>query len=259
MAAPLISRRTDIVAILDGTHPRAGRGVALAIYGLICASAVVIALETLPDLGPRLAGALRAAEVVLLAAFLVEYVLRLACSAQPLRYAVSFWGIVDFIAIVPAIVFLIPDFASFRALRLLRLLRLLKLFKANRALDRIVGTFRRARAEFGVFFFIAGVTLYLAAVGIYHFEHEAQPEAFSSIPESLWWAVTTLTTVGYGDMYPITTGGRIFTAVVMLIGISVVAVPVGLITAGLTETQSADQTVQETESTPEPTKTGTIP
>lgn len=233
--------RTDIIEILDGTHPTVGRGVALAIYALICGSAVVIALETLPDLTPRMNSFLVAAEIVILSLFLIEYVLRLTCSPEPLKYAFSFWGIVDFLAVIPALVFLLPDFATIRAIRLLRILRLLKLFKANRALDRIAHALNAAKAEFAIFFFIACVALYLAAVGIYHFEHIAQPDGFSSIPESLWWAIATFTTVGYGDVYPITTGGRIFTGLVMLIGIGIIAVPAGLVTAALTEARPADK------------------
>jgi len=228
-------RRADIIEILDGTHPRVGRGVALLIYGLILASAVVIAIETLPDLPQAARSAVVAMEVVILTVFAVEYALRLTCSAHPMRYALSFWGIVDFIAVVPALLFLFPGFTTVRTLRLLRLLRILKLFKANRALDRIAMAIDKVKAEFLIFPFIACVAVYLAAVGIYHFEHIAQPEAFGSIPASLWWAVATLTTVGYGDVYPITTGGRIFTGVILLIGIGVIAVPAGLITAALAD------------------------
>lgn len=237
--------RHDIIEILEGTSPRFGRGVALAIYGLICISAVVIALETVPDLSARTNTILVATEIIILAVFLVEYVLRLTCTPEPWKYALSFWGIVDFLAIVPALVFLLPDFTTIRALRLLRILRLLKLFKANRALDRITYALDQAKTEFAIFFFIACVALYLAAVGIYHFEHEAQPDGFSSIPESLWWAIATFTTVGYGDVYPITTGGRIFTGLVMLIGIGIIAVPAGLITAALTEARPIDETTTQ--------------
>lgn len=242
-------KRTEIIEILDGTHARVGRGVALAIYALICISAVVIALETMPDLTPRMNTILVTAEIVILTLFVIEYALRLTCTEKPWKYAFSFWGIVDFLAVVPALVFLLPDFATIRAIRLLRILRLLKLFKANRALDRIAKALNRAKTEFAIFFFIACVALYLAAVGIYHFEHEAQPDGFSSIPESLWWAIATFTTVGYGDVYPITAGGRIFTGIVMLIGIGIIAVPAGLVTAALTEAAPADHTpTQEPES-----------
>lgn len=229
-------RRAEILEILDGTHPRVGRGVALALYALIVATAVIISLETLPGLPQAARSALFAAEIVILAVFALEYLLRLACAAHPLRYAFSFWGLVDFIAIVPALLFLFPDLVTVRMLRLLRLLRILKLFKANRALDRIALALDRVKAEFLIFLFIACLAVFLAAVGIHHFEHAAQPAAFGSIPASLWWAVATLTTVGYGDVYPITTGGRIFTGVILLIGIGIIAVPAGLITAALAET-----------------------
>jgi voltage-gated potassium channel len=249
----IVQNRGRIIAILDGEDPKVGRGVALAIYALICASAVVIALETLPDLSPAMNTTLVVAEIVILAVFVIEYALRLTCSEDPLRYAFSFWGIIDFLAIVPALLFLLPDFTTIRAIRLLRILRLLKLFKANAALERISAAIERAKAEFAIFFFIAIVALYLAAVGIYHFEHEAQPDGFSSIPESLWWAIATLTTVGYGDVYPITVGGRIFTGLVLLIGIGIVAVPAGLITAALTEARPEDDDKNTTPSNREDT------
>ncbi|QXT39369.1 ion transporter [Gymnodinialimonas ceratoperidinii] len=241
--------RAEVIEVLDGTHPRVGRSVALVIYALICISAVVIALETMPSLTPTMTTVLVTVEIVILTIFIIEYALRLTCSAHPIRYAFSFWGIVDFLAIVPALIFMMPDFATIRAIRLLRLLRLLKLFKANNALDRIARALDAIRAEFAIFFFIAAVALYLASVGIYHFEHQAQPEGFSSIPESLWWAIATFTTVGYGDVYPITVGGRIFTGVIMLIGIGIIAVPAGLVTAALTEAAPTDQILtKETES-----------
>jgi voltage-gated potassium channel len=165
----------------------------------------------------------------------VEYLLRLACSPKPWRYAVSFWGIVDFLSIVPAILFLMPDAQSIRSLRLLRLIRLLKLFHASHALDRLARAFQKNRDELWIFSFIALVVLYLSAVGIYHFEHQAQPETFGSIPACLWWSLATLTTVGYGDVYPITLAGRAFTGIVLLVGLGVIAVPAGLITSALLE------------------------
>lgn len=225
--------RQGIIAALNGTHPKIGLSVALVIYALIVLSAVVIAVETLPALSPETRQVLRVAEFTILTVFAIEYILRLTCAPKPMAYAFSFWGIIDFIAIVPAVLFLFPDLTTVRAMRLLRLLRILKLLKANRALDRIATAFVQIRAELLIFLFVGTVMLYLAAVGIYHFEHIAQPEAFGSIPASLWWAIATLTTVGYGDVVPITTGGRIFTGLVLMVGIGIVAVPAGLITASL--------------------------
>ena len=96
-----------------------------------------------------------------------------------------------------------------------------------------------------IFLFSTTLVLYLAAAGIYHFEHEAQPDTFGPIPESLWWAVATLTTVGYGDAYPVTAGGRVFTAVILLCGMGIVAVPAGLVATALTRAGPRDDTLEQ--------------
>ena len=232
--------RSEIIEALDGTHARIGRGIALSLHLLIVISAFAIALETVESLPAGLLRALVWVEYLTLSVFTLEYLLRLGCSERPLRYAVSFWGLVDFLSIVPALVFLLPDAQSIRSIRLLRLIRLLKLFYASRALDRLSRAFQKNRSELLIFSFIALVVLYLSAVGIYHFEHEAQPDTFGSIPSCLWWALATLTTVGYGDVYPITLAGRAFTGIVLLVGLGVIAVPAGLITSALLESDIED-------------------
>lgn len=224
--------RRRLHSLLEGEGP-AARRMAVALTGLILASAIIIAIETLPNLPTPLAAGLAWLEVALVVLFTVEYLARLFSAPDPLRYALSVWGLVDLIAILPALLLLAPDWAALRTLRLLRLARLLKLFRADRALARLGRALTSIRGELAVFGFLAVVVIYLAAVGIYHFEADAQPEHFGSIPASLWWAIATLTTVGYGDVYPITTGGQIFTALVLLVGLGVVAVPAGLVTAAL--------------------------
>ena len=97
-----------------------------------------------------------------------------------------------------------------------------------------------AKEEFTLFFFTTLILLFISAAGIYYFEHPVQPEAFSSILHSLWWAIVTLTTVGYGDVYPITLGGRIFTFIILLIGLGVVAAPAGLIASALSKVREAE-------------------
>ena len=110
--------------------------------------------------------------------------------------------------------------------------------------DRLLKALSESKEEFTLFFFTTLILLFIAAAGIYYFEHPVQPEAFSSILHSLWWAVVTLTTVGYGDVYPISLGGRIFTFIVLLIGLGVVAAPAGLIASALSK-------VRETEGDPQ--------
>lgn len=226
--------RERLRAILDGEDPAWGHPFRVLLAVLILATAVAVALETVDTLPPWLRAGLAVFEVAAAVAFAAEYALRLYAARRPWRYALSFWGLVDLAAFLPTLLFLGTDLLAARTLRLMRLLRLLKLVKQERALDNILGAIRDVADELMVVLAAAALTLYLAAVGIYLFEHEAQPEAFPSIPASLWWAIATLTTVGYGDVVPITPGGRIFTGVVLILGLGIVAVPTALIATALT-------------------------
>ena len=118
-------------------------------------------------------------------------------------------------------------------LRILRRFRILKFSKYNKSLDILNKSFNSIRSELSVVIMFAIVFIYLSSVGIYFFENEAQPENFKSIFHSIWWAIATLTTVGYGDVYPITIGGKIFSSIIILIGIGIVAIPTGLIASSI--------------------------
>ena len=177
----------------------------------------MITLQSLPDLPVNVNRTLWVFETVMLTIFAVEYGLRLWSAPNRLKYALSFWGIIDLLAILPALLLLWPDAQVLRTLRIMRVFRLLKLLRMRRALARIEHALSEARDELLLAVFLAGIVLFLAAVGIYHFEREAQPESFGSIPQALWWSLATLTTVGYGDVYPITIAGRAFTAFVLFI------------------------------------------
>ena len=237
--------RRDVIEILDGHHGKVGRSVALILHGLILLSAIAIAFETVETLPLTVHNALLGFEMFILAVFVTEYIARLACSPQPLRYVFSFWGIIDLLACLPALALIQTEWQVVRTIRLIRLVRLLKLFRTTTAFDRLTRAFTEVRGELIVFGVLASLVLYVSAVGIYLFEHEAQPEAFSSIPISLWWAVASFTTVGYGDLVPITTGGRIFTSFVLFIGLGVVAVPAAIVTAALLETQTVPKPLKK--------------
>ena len=139
------------------------------------------------------------------------------------------------------------DLRAVRAFRLLRLVRVLKPARYSAAARRFHKAFLLAREELILFVLVASIMLYLAAVGIYYFEHEAQPEAFQSVFHSLWWAVATLTTVGYGDVYPITAGGRIFTAFVLFVGLGIVAIPAGMVATALSRARTIEDDAQKPE------------
>jgi voltage-gated potassium channel len=143
---------------------------------------------------------------------------------------------------VPAVLFLFPDLTTVRAMRLLRLLRLLKLSRPTARSIGSRGLSCRSGQSFLIFLFRRRDPLPRGGRHLPFRARFAQPEAFGSIPASLWWALATLTTVGYGDVYPITTGGRIFTGLVLMVGIGIVAVPAGLITASLLNNRTGGAT-----------------
>jgi len=245
--------RAEIIALLDGHHERYGGRVSHAVHALIVLSAIAIALETEPSVPVAVQTMLVSFEIFVVGIFSAEYVLRLLATKHPLRYAFSFWGIVDLLSFLPAIALLTPEWQVVRALRLVRLL---KLFRSSHSLDRLVEAMRQVRGELFVFGVIAALMLYVSAVGIYLFEHEAQPEVFTSILTSLWWAVASFTTVGYGDMVPITPGGRLFTTIVLFIGLGIIAVPAAIVTTALLEAETNIRK-RRTYSQPKPDETKT--
>jgi voltage-gated potassium channel len=173
-------------------------------------------------------------EAVFMLLFIIEYVLRIFTARYKKQFIFSFYGMVDFLAIVPGLLTVgLVDLRFLRILRLLRIFRVLKLLRYSEALNRMVSAFKEIKEELVIFSVLSCMILYISAAGIYYFEHKVQPEAFSSIPQSLWWAVATLTTVGYGDIYPVTAGGRIFTTVILFIGIGIISVPSALLAHAL--------------------------
>ena len=127
------------------------------------------------------------------------------------------------------------DLRAIRIFRLFRLFRILKLLRYTNAINRYIKAFVEIKEELFLFLTITIILLYLSAVGIYFFEYPAQPETFKSIFHSLWWSVATLTTVGYGDIAPITIGGKIFTFIILMIGLSIVSIPAGLISSAFSK------------------------
>jgi len=237
----------DLKTLVERHDTPAGKAFDLSIQALIILSLFTFSMETLPNLDPKVRHALAYFEAITVILFTIEYALRVYVADRRLSYIFSFYGIVDLLAIVPFYLALGVDLRSLRAMRLLRLFRLFKLVRYNNAIERFVRAFSIAREEIIVFAMVTIILLYLSAIGIYYFEHEAQPEVFASIFHSMWWAVTTLTTVGYGDMYPITAGGRIFTFSILILGLGIVAIPAGLLASALNKVRQEDDDVDPDE------------
>ena len=167
--------------------------------------------------------------------FSLEYIFRVIFSGNRIKFIFSFFGLIDLIAILPFYLSIGIDLRSVRAFRLFRLFRLFKLLKYNNAISNLRKAFVDVKSELIIFSVATVFLLYFSAVGIYYFENNVQPEAFSSIFHSMWWSVATLTTVGYGDIYPITIGGKIFSSLVVFLGLGLVAVPTGLIASSFSK------------------------
>lgn len=221
---------TWATALTDG-QSRTGKAFDQLIYALILYSIVTFSLETLPE-AAEYATFFVWSERVVVAIFTGEYILRVI--AQGKRYAFGFYGLIDLAAILPFYLSLgVADLRAIRIMRLLRLLRLAKLRRYATAWHQLRAAFLEVKDELVVYSVLTFVLIFMASVGIYYCERDAQPEAFRSVFHSMWWAIVTLSTVGYGDVYPVTLMGRIFTGIILILGLSVLSVPSGLIAAAL--------------------------
>lgn len=225
----------DLRRIVLENDTRSGKLFDYIIQFLILLSLISFSIETLPNISEQSRSVLIYVELVTVIIFTIEYLLRIFLSPHPFKFIFSFMGIIDLLAIAPFYLSTGLDLRSVRLFRMFRLLRLFKLLRYNQSVGRFKQAFEEVKTEL-LFFAIACVFLvYLSAVGIYYFEKETNGEMFKSIFHSMWWAIATLTTVGYGDSYPITTGGKIFASLIIFIGLGLVAVPTGLIASAFSK------------------------
>jgi voltage-gated potassium channel len=223
---------------------RASRLFDQAIFILIGLTSVVIVLETIAPIQAAAAGAFDIIEIVTVAIFTVEYLLRLWSCTEDADFAHPVWGrmrfavqplvLVDLLAILPFYVPLVVGL-DLRIARVLRLLRLLKLTRYSESMSIIVDVLRSRRDALISTTFIGFVLLMFASGLMYLAERDAQPDGFSSIPAAMWWGMVTLTTVGYGDLFPVTPLGRGLGAVVALLGIGLFALPAGILGSAFVE------------------------
>jgi len=208
---------------------------------LIILNIFAISLESIESLSQRYATQFWWFEIVSVVIFGVEYLLRIWASkaneaskyssafGRRLEYIFSFTGLIDLLAILPSVLPLFIGETDLRWLRAMRLIRLFKISHYSSALEDLLSAVRSEMSSFGAALYLLLIALFMSSAVMYLVENEAQPEKFSSIPETMWWSLITLTTVGYGDVSPVTTIGRIVGAITALMGVCVVAMLTGIV------------------------------
>lgn len=227
--------------IIENNTSKKGKIFDYFIQVLILLSLIAFTIETFPDNSKNTIETLKTFELLCVVIFSIEYILRIYVSKKPFRYIFSFYGIIDFLAIFPFYLRGAYDLRALRAFRIFRIFRALKLIRYNKALNRFHIAAKIVKEEIVLFLIVTSIFIFLASAGIYFFENKAQPEIFTSVVHSGWWAVVTLTTVGYGDVYPITVGGKIFTFFILLIGVGIVTIPAGLVASALSKAREIEE------------------
>ncbi|WP_102385635.1 ion transporter [Vibrio cyclitrophicus] len=224
-----------LYVIIFGTHTPAGRAFDISLIIAIVVSLIVLILESIPSVMTEWSQQLRYIEYSFTALFTLEYLLRLYCSPKPKSYATSFYGVVDLLAILPTYLAIIFPGASFmgvvRLLRVMRIFRILKLVRYLQDSNILLRSLLMARRKILIFFSTVGILVTI--FGSLIFVIEGPENGFTSIPKSIYWAIVTITTVGYGDITPQTAFGKAIASLTMLLGYSILAVPTGIITAEL--------------------------
>jgi voltage-gated potassium channel len=231
--------RSRLERIIFEADTPAGKRFDLALLIAIVLSVMLVALESDPRLRGQYSSLFEPLEVLFSSLFSLEYLLRLLCSKRPWSYARSFFGLVDLVSSLPPLLTLgIPASQSLLIVRVLRLLRVFRILKLGSYLDE-AQLLRQAlvASRRKITVFMLTIVALVVLIGTLMYVIEGERSGFTSIPVGIYWAVVTITTVGYGDVAPVTTLGRFVASLVMLLGYSIIAVPTGIVTASLQEAQ----------------------
>jgi voltage-gated potassium channel len=229
--------RSKLHEVIFEADTPAGKAFDLTLLVAILASVLVVVLESVPSVRANYGRELWVAEWGFTILFTVEYVLRLIAVRQPARYARSFFGIVDLLAVLPTYLsVLVPGAQAFLVVRALRLLRVFRIFKLGEFLGEARMLILALKASVRkILVFLAAVLVLVLIIGSVMYLVETPESGFTSIPQSIYWAVVTLTTVGYGDIAPQSVLGRILASLVMILGYGLIAVPTGIVTVELSQ------------------------
>lgn len=240
LGKPLTGWRLRLYTVIFEADTRAGRAFDLALIAMILASVAVVVLDSVASIHQHYGPWLKGLEWFFTAAFTVEYIARLLCVRHPLRYARSVFGIIDLLAILPAyLAVFVPEMHALIDVRLLRLLRMFRLLRLTAYVSEYGALYRALRASRRkIAVFLSFVLLVVTVAGTLMYVVEGPENGFTSIPVGVYWAITTMTTVGFGDVTPGTDLGRFIASLMMLMGWGTLAVPTGIVSAELVGQQA---------------------
>jgi len=232
--------RGQLYVIIFGHDTPAGKAFDVALIASISLSVAVVMLDSVSAISEAYGGVLYALEWFFTLLFTLEYILRLTCAIRPRVYAGSFFGLVDLVSIVPSYLSLVLPGAQYfqilRVIRVLRVFRVLKLAEYIGEAEGLIIAIRESRRRLSVF--IGAVFVLAVILGAAMYVVEGKTHGFTSIPQSIYWTIVTITTVGYGDIAPETPLGKAFASLIMLLGYAIVAVPTGIVTVELSRRRS---------------------
>jgi voltage-gated potassium channel len=234
-ARPRPGWRLRLHEVIFESDTAAGRAFDIALLVAIVTSVAAVVLESVAEIRAQYGFLLKSVEWMLTIAFTLEYGLRLVAVERPWRYATSFFGVVDLLSIVPTyLALLVPDTQSFMVIRAIRLLRVFRILKAAQFLREahvLTTALRASRRKITVF--LGAIVTVVLIVGALMYVIEGEEHGFTSIPTSMYWAIVTMTTVGYGDIAPRTALGQFVASMLMILGYGVIAVPTGIVSVEL--------------------------
>jgi voltage-gated potassium channel len=227
-----MTRREKLYKIVFETDTKAGKRFDVFLLWIILFSVLTVMIESVPEVARNYSKIFFTIEWIMTILFTIEYLLRIWISPKPVKYIFSFWGIIDLLSFLPTylsvFVFGYHYLIVIRIFRLLRVFRILKLARFNSESKLLVNALQSSLHKLGVFF--VAVVAIVVFMGTIMYVVEGGQEGFTSIPQSIYWAVVTVTTVGYGDMVPHTVLGKFISSIAMIIGYAIIAVPTGIIT-----------------------------
>lgn len=246
LGKPLAGWRLRLYTIIFEADTRAGRRFDLVLIAVILASVAVVVADSVDHINARFHGGLVLAEWFFTLLFTLEYAVRLICVRHPWRYVLSFYGVVDLLAVLPTyLALLVPEVGVLIDVRVLRLLRVFRVFKLTAYVSeyQVLGQALRA-SQRKIMVFLVAVLMIVLVVGTLMYVVEGPANGYTSIPTSVYWAITTMTTVGFGDITPKTDLGRLISSAMMLLGWGTLAVPTGIVTAEMTYARRATVTTR---------------